>query len=52
MTENEKLIAKHLPKQVDSDKILKQLKRKVLRETRSPYSMKDLKGAYLNCKFF
>ena len=37
-----------MPRQVEIDRLLKQINRKILRETRLPSSMKDLEAAY-NC---
>ena len=41
-----KLIAKHLPKQANLDKILKQIQQKVLRQSHFPESLKDIQAAY------
>ena len=50
--ENEEVIHKFLPKQCDVDKILKQLKSKVLRETHLPTDMRDMQAAYLSSPQF
>ena len=42
------LVSKNMPRQVEIDRLLKQINRKILRETRLPSSMKDLEAAY-NC---
>ena len=42
------IISKTMPRQVEIDRLLKQINRKILRETRLPSSMKDLEAAY-NC---
>ena len=49
--QDQTIIQKHLPKQVDLDKILKQINRKILRETHLPTNMRDMKAAYLNSQF-
>ena len=45
-------IQKFLPKQQDLDKILKQIDRKVLRDTRLPCTLKDLRAAYIQSPHF
>ena len=42
------MIAQNLPKQSDIDRLMKQLNRKILTQTRFPSSLKDLEAAY--CK--
>ena len=46
------MVARHLPKQSEIDKLLKQLNRKVLSQTRYPSSLKDLEAAYCNSAAF
>ena len=43
---------KFLPKQGDVDKILAQINHKILRDTKLPLTLKDLKAAYLTCPHF
>ena len=42
------MVAQNLPKQSDIDRLMKQLNRKILTQTRFPSSLKDLEAAY--CK--
>ena len=42
------MVAQILPKQSDIDKLMKQLNRKILTQTRFPSSLKDLEAAYCN----
>ena len=46
------MVAQNLPKQSEIDKLLKQLNRKVLSQTRYPSSLKDLEAAYCNSAAF
>ena len=46
------MVAQNLPKQSEIDKLLKQLNRKVLNQTRYPSSFKDLEAAYCNSAAF
>ena len=46
------LLSKHMPKQSEVDKLLKQLNRKILTNTRFPASLKDLEAAYNNSSSF
>ena len=46
------MVARHLPKQSEIDKLPKQLNRKVLSQTRYPSSLKDLEAAYCNSAAF
>ena len=41
------LIHKHLPKQVDIDRILAQINRKYLRRMHLPCSLRDMQAAYM-----
>ena len=43
---------KYLPKQVDIDKIMDLIKRKVLRGTHLPLTIKEIQAGYLNSPFF
>ena len=49
---NQNIFAKKMPKQVDIDKLLKQLNRKVLRNTRMPITLKDIAASYLQSAAF
>ena len=46
------VMQKHLPKQVQLDKVIKQLEKKVLRNTHLPYTLKALKAHYLRSPHF
>ena len=46
------MVAQNLPKQSDIDKLMKQLNRKILTQTRFPSSLKDLEAAYCNSAAF
>ena len=46
------LIHKHLPKQVDIDKILTQINRKYLRKMHLPCSLSDMQAAYMQSPHF
>ena len=46
------MAAQNLPKQSDIDKLMKQLNRKILTQTRFPSSLKDLEAAYCNSAAF
>ena len=46
------MVAQNLPKQSDIDKLMKQLNRKILTQTRFPSSLKDLEAAYYNSAAF
>ena len=50
--DNTKLIHKYLPKQVDIDKIMSIIKRKVLKGTQLPLAIKEIQAGYLNSSFF
>ena len=47
-----KLIHKYLPKQVDIDKIMDIIKRKVLKGTHFPLTIKEIQAGYLSSSFF
>ena len=47
-----KLILKYLPKQMDIDKILDIIKRKVLKETHLPLTVKEIQAGYLTSPYF
>ena len=47
-----KLIQKFLPKQTDIDKILDIIKRKVLKGTHLPLTIKEIQAGYLSCPYF
>ena len=46
------MVAQNLPKQSNIDKLMKQLNRKILTQTRFPPSLKDLEAAYCNSASF
>ena len=47
-----KLIQKFLPKQMDIDKILDIIKRKVLKGTHLPFTIKEIQVGYLSSPYF
>ena len=47
-----KLVQKVLPKQMDIDKILKIIQRKVLKETHLPVTIKEIQAGYLISPYF
>ena len=47
-----KLIQKFLPKQMDIDKILDIIKRKVLKGTYLPLTIKEIQAGYLSSPYF
>ena len=47
-----KLIQKSLPKQMDIDKVLKIIQRKVLRGTHLPVAVKEIQAGYLTSPYF
>ena len=47
-----KLIQKYLPKQMDIDKILDIIKRKVLKGTHLPLTIKEIQAGYLTSPYF
>ena len=51
LVDNTKLIHKYLPKQVDIDKILNIIRRKVLKGTHLPLTIKEIQAGYLNSPF-
>ena len=46
------ILAQTLPRQTEIDKLMKQLNRKILTQTRFPTSMKDLEASYCNSSAF
>ena len=52
LVDNTKLIHRYLPKQVDIDKIMDIIKRKVLKGTHLPLTIKEIQVGYLNSSFF
>ena len=52
IVDSTKLVQKYLPKQVDIDKILEIIKRKVLKDTHLPLTIKEIQTGYLNSPFF
>ena len=52
LVDSTKLIQKYLPKQVDIDKIMDIIKRKVLKGTHLPLTIKEIQVGYLNSPFF
>ena len=47
-----KLVQKHLPQQADIEKILNLIKRKVLKGTHLPLTIKEIQAGYLASSFF
>ena len=47
-----KLVHKHLPQQADIDKILNVIKRKILKGTHLPLTIKEIQAGYLASSFF
>ena len=47
-----KLVQKFLPKQIDIDKILDVIKRKVLKSTHLPITIKEIQAGYLTSAYF
>ena len=47
-----KLIQKYLPKQMDIDKILDIIKKKVLKGTHLPLTIKEIQAGYLSSPYF
>ena len=47
-----KMVQKFLPKQTDIDKILDIIKRKVLKGTRLPLTIREIQADYLNSPYF
>ena len=47
-----KLVQKYLPKQMDIDKILKIIQRKVLKGTHLPVTEKEIQTGYLSSLYF
>ena len=47
-----KVIQKFLPKQMDIDKILEKIKRKVLKGTHLPLTIKEIQAGYLSSPYF
>ena len=52
MIDTTKLIQKYLPKQMDIDKILDIIKRKVLKGTHLPLTIKEIQAGYLTSPYF
>ena len=52
LVDTTKLIQKFLPKQMDIDKILDIIKRKVLKGTHLPLTIKEIKAGYLSSPYF
>ena len=52
LVDTPKLVQKYLPKQMDRDKILDVIKRKVLKGTHLPLTMKEVQAGYLNSLYF
>ena len=52
LIDNAKLIQKYLPKQMDIDKILDIIKRKVLKGTHLPLTIKEIQAGYLASPYF
>ena len=52
LIDNTKLIQKFLPKQEDIDKILDIIRRKVLKGTHLPLTVKEIQAGYLSSPYF
>ena len=52
LVDSTKLMQKYLPKQVDIDKIMDVIRRKVLKGTHLPLTIKEIQAGYLNSPFF
>ena len=52
VVDSTKIIHRYLPKQVDIDKILNIIKRKVLKGTHLPLTIKEIQAGYLSSSFF
>ena len=48
----ENLIHKYLPKQIDIDKMLEVIQRKVLKGTHLPVEIKEIQAGYLHSSYF
>ena len=51
LVDTSKLVQKYLPKQMDIDKILDVIKRKVLKGTHLPLTIKEIQAGYLISPF-
>ena len=52
LVETSKIVQKYLPKQTDIDKILEIIKRKVLKGTHLPLTIKEIQAGYLTSSYF
>ena len=52
LVDSTKIIHKYLPKQIDIDTILDIIKRKVLKGTHLPLTIKEIQAGYLSSSFF
>ena len=52
LVDTSKLVQRYLPKQTDIDKILDVIKRKVLKGTHLPLTIKEIQAGYLNSLYF
>ena len=52
LIDTNQIIQKYLPKQMDIDKILKVIQRKVLKGTHLPVTVKEIQAGYLNSPYF
>ena len=52
LIDTSKLVQKYLPKQIDIDKMLDIIKRKVLKGTHLPLTIKEIQAGYLNSLYF
>ena len=52
LVDTSKLVQKYLPKQTDIDKILDIIKRKVLKGTHLPLTIKEIQADYLTSPYF
>ena len=52
LVDTDKIVQKYLPKQIDIDKILKVIQRKVLKGTHLLVTIKEIQTGYLNSPYF
>ena len=52
LIDTNKIVQKYLPKQIDIDKILKVIQRKVLKGTHLPVTIKEIQAGYLSSPYF
>ena len=52
MVDTNNIVQRFLPKQTDTDKILQIIKRKVLKGTHLPLTIKEIQSGYLSSLYF